>query len=541
MTSDVPAWSAFDPDVPPGLPEAGTASGRIVAIVASDGAIEEGWAGSVAVRMATSWTASGHRLVLADAGFAAPTVHAAAGIADGEGLADLLLWGSSVRRVAQRSEAFGIFVIPAGTAVSSGDEALRTSRWTALCAGFRDAGVTFAVLVPAAEPGLEPVLEQASDVVVLGGEDEAGAEWIGELGDRVLARVGRPVERAETPDVEVPAQEGLDQPVGEEEAVLEIEALAPDAEETPVQPEASSTSGDGPAREAENAIAPEEPGAEDGGASVGAMRPHTTSEEERHDPFPEVVGPPTPTFEELVEESETTPEPRPSGRRTTLLVLLLVVIVALIVAAWLGFVDIPGITSREGESATSMVEVPPAAAAEPAADAAESESETSPVLGFSVAVASYRDVADADELVAELERSVPNVLFVTTPVDVNGTVYHRVLAGPARDAADARAVRSLIGRETGDDASRWLIRPTPKAFLLDESMDRDAAERRVQDLRSMEVPAYVLAVDYSDGSTRYRVYAGAFIDEAESSVLARLLEAHGLTPTLAERTGRLPE
>jgi hypothetical protein len=49
-------------------------------------------------------------------------------------------------------------------------------------------------------------------------------------------------------------------------------------------------------------------------------------------------------------------------------------------------------------------------------------------------------------------------------------------------------------------------------------------------------------VTYSDGSVRFRVYAGAFADEAEAIYLSGLLQERGLSSaTLSERTGRLPE
>ena len=60
-------------------------------------------------------------------------------------------------------------------------------------------------------------------------------------------------------------------------------------------------------------------------------------------------------------------------------------------------------------------------------------------------------------------------------------------------------------------------------------------------LRGLDVPAYVLAVDYTDGSTRYRVYAGAYADEAEASLLLLHLTDSGLNAAhLSDRKGRLP-
>jgi hypothetical protein len=58
----------------------------------------------------------------------------------------------------------------------------------------------------------------------------------------------------------------------------------------------------------------------------------------------------------------------------------------------------------------------------------------------------------------------------------------------------------------------------------------------------MGVPAYVLAVDYTDGSARFRVYAGAFANEAEASLMLRHLTDSGLSAAhLSDRKGRIPE
>jgi cell division protein FtsN len=60
-------------------------------------------------------------------------------------------------------------------------------------------------------------------------------------------------------------------------------------------------------------------------------------------------------------------------------------------------------------------------------------------------------------------------------------------------------------------------------------------------LVGLDVPAYVLAMDMSDGSTRYRIYAGAYANEQEATYLRGHLEAQGLNdPTLSTRVGRIP-
>jgi hypothetical protein len=87
-----------------------------------------------------------------------------------------------------------------------------------------------------------------------------------------------------------------------------------------------------------------------------------------------------------------------------------------------------------------------------------------------------------------------------------------------------------------------IIRPTSGAFDLGQTADREAAQERARDLYEAGLPAYVLAVDYSDGSTRYRIYVGAYADEQEAAHLSNVLAEQGLGLfPFSYRTGRLPE
>jgi hypothetical protein len=130
---------------------------------------------------------------------------------------------------------------------------------------------------------------------------------------------------------------------------------------------------------------------------------------------------------------------------------------------------------------------------------------------------------------------------MVVPVSVEGRSYYRALAGPAKDSVEAASLLRHVAGTSGSDSSGWVLRNTPREFELGELPDLAAAERRREVLRGLDIPAYVLAVDYSDGSTRFRVYAGAYADEAEASLLLAQLTDRGLnTAHLADRKGRLP-
>ncbi len=190
MTSHLPAWTAFDPGAPPALSEGGPLPGRVVALVAGEGAVRAGWVGEVALDLAASWgTGTAGRVVTADAGFQAPSLRYAADLPPAEGLSDLLLWGGSLQRVARRNVRGG-FVVTAGTPIADGSQALSTSRWGALCAGCREAGVTLVVVTPASELGVSSIVAEAQDVVLLVAADEDAGSVLAEGMEKVRATLG---------------------------------------------------------------------------------------------------------------------------------------------------------------------------------------------------------------------------------------------------------------------------------------------------------------------------------------------------------------
>ncbi len=190
MTSHVPAWTPFDPGSPPALSDGGTLPGRVVALVVGEEAMRAGWVGEVALDLAASWgTATGGRVVTADAGFQAPCIRYAADLPPGEGLSDMLLWGDSLQRVARR-DVRGGFVVTAGTPIADGTAALATPRWGELCAGFREAGVTLVVVTPASELGSSSIVAEASDVVLLVAPEEDAAAVLADGTEKVRATLG---------------------------------------------------------------------------------------------------------------------------------------------------------------------------------------------------------------------------------------------------------------------------------------------------------------------------------------------------------------
>jgi len=589
----------LDPAAAPQLPVCDGPRGQVVALVV--GAAAGAWAAEAALELAQGWSAAGVRLVLADAGLSSPSLDRALGEAPGEGLVDALRWGTSVRRVARRRVGRAFYVMTAGTAVADAHAVLEGPRWPALCAGFREAGVTLAVLVPGGDPCLQPVLRQASCAVVLAAPEDplpstlAGGAW------PVLAILGRehprpapalapeaspaaapaaPVEpeRGYTlrwPVEPEPAREVLAEPAPD---VPPLPLLAPEAapeapplsllapEPEPVAPPEAAPPFLEPEPESTPAFEPEPAPEVSAGTELPWLAPEPEASPEPGSPLlepepeprpafepgpaanawespawspseGELLGEPVPTFEEIVEEYEAASGASRARRRRLAAVAALVTLVAaaFIGAAWLGYLRVRGI-SPAGAPETPTSPSPPATMAAPPA------TENSTAAPYSLGLAAFQDELAARSMVQGLAGKVPGILFTIAPVQVDGSVLHRVLAGPVADSAAALALAARVAEAAALDPTRWVVRWTPRAFRLGEMPEVDAALRRSEVLQGLGVPSYVLAVTYSDGSVRFRVYAGAYADEAEASFLSGLLDERGLSgATLSDRTGRVPE
>jgi hypothetical protein len=159
-------------------------------------------------------------------------------------------------------------------------------------------------------------------------------------------------------------------------------------------------------------------------------------------------------------------------------------------------------------------------------------------LPVSVAVEAHQDLTTALQRIESLRRAEPRIGFFLSPVAVSGGVYYRLLAGPVGDAAGGTALLQRLvdaGHKTAFDS--WAVRPTEYSFFLGEYDSAAAAEGRVEELVTLEIPAYVVRVRYDPGPPRFRVYGGAFESPAEAEVMRRMLDEAELEAELLPRTG----
>lgn len=162
-----------------------------------------------------------------------------------------------------------------------------------------------------------------------------------------------------------------------------------------------------------------------------------------------------------------------------------------------------------------------------------------PAQAYSLTLAAFQDVTLAEIQAGEFAARRADLLFTIVPVRVSGTVFHRILAGPATDSTAAEELRASLGRTLSDeDSSLWIVRATPLAFALGDYESREAADRRAAELSVAWLAPYVFEIGPSDRPS-FRVYAGAYSDSTEASVVrTRFTELGEEPPHLARRLGR---
>ena len=237
------AWQPLDPaagslpqEIESALVDADSLPACIVILVDSE--LDHDWGARASLAVTKRWAASGHRVILADGCLDRPILHEAAGVENGEGVSDMVLYGASARRISGRLEN-RLMLAPAGTPVVEVAEVLEHVKWNMVISGCREVGVTLVIHVSTGTPGVEAMTQRAEGVVVLAPEStavetvlgSASGPLIGVLspvnGDAVVVAI-------EEEESDVAPVEGLDgltdveeqEVVEDEEAALPIEAAA---------------------------------------------------------------------------------------------------------------------------------------------------------------------------------------------------------------------------------------------------------------------------------------------------------------------------
>ncbi|HEX5871961.1 MAG TPA: SPOR domain-containing protein, partial [Longimicrobium sp.] len=239
-------------------------------------------------------------------------------------------------------------------------------------------------------------------------------------------------------------------------------------------------------------------------------------------------------------------EPKTRKRAVSPLLLLLLLVALLAALVFLGpqlipgFPDLIGSTTRtaEPEPRTAPAAAAPKAASVPVTAAGQT-------LPYSVHVAGFQSWEDASEFATTTSRRFREAQFIIAPELRAGITYWMVLAGMAGDTTDVLSLRDRLVAEGIADAesvggSQDLIQNRPLTFEVAEYRDAAQARARADSLTGRAIPAYVAPVPYTDGSERWKVYAGAYRDSASATPMQKILTGASIQPRLVERSGRPP-
>jgi hypothetical protein len=497
----VPAPTFFDPSferLP--APVSGETAGPGPVLLLFDRAADRSWAADAAVSLATGWHAAGRRTVLADLCLEDPFLHERIGMPNQDGVVDIFLYGASLARSARAVPGRGFYLISSGTYEPDPGAVLRNPRWDKIVGGFRDNNAALLLFAPSDAPELPTLRRFVSEVILLGGSDGASplpAALADQFAVRAwltpprrdgaaaapAARPSSPAERFPDPEpVPVWAQPGL--------------AAVPDAGEELRQ---------------------------------AAETAHTPAKE---------IPVPEPDWREAEE---------PVKKRRRVSPLLLLLLLAAIVAAlvFLGPQYIPGFPDLLASTPTRRPEPAPRKARPAPAVPAAPVTAAGTVLPYSVHVAGFTEWDDASRFAAATSRRFTEAQFFVVPELRQGITYWMVMAGMAGDTSAVRALRDrLVEADVADEESvggRYdLIQHRPLAYEIGEYRAPEQARARADSLAARAIPAYVAAVPYTDGSERWKVYAGAYRDTASSAPMRELLTGARIEPRLVERTGRAP-
>jgi cell division septation protein DedD len=521
-------WTQLDPltlDItdPDSLPP-GPGAGEVVIVAFSPAAVEAGLARKGITDLVRGWSGGDRRLLLVDLEMEGPGLHTELDEPLGQGISDVILFGASIPSVARQPAGEGFLFVTAGVPVAHPDEVLGSDRWGPILRAFREAGVTLVLAAPLEGPDLQGIAALADLGVLLTGE--------GDDAEALLA----------------PLPGKLGDSVGETESASEWVAVS---------------------------------GVADGAAMEGAwVPPEKASEtvgEEEEDRDAVKSG-----FERSRARDRGTPDilgAEAAWRSLPQWATWVGAVVIAVVGFWglsaMGIVPLPFGSDDSGREPAFVEGSPSGSQAAPEEGSgdqldpgaveggtetaagtgdppseAPGQADASPTvrggaeapLNYSLGMASYENESDAVALVTDLRNRVSDVLFITAPVEVNGQIYWRVLAGPAIGTDGAEELRRTLPPRLGyGSGSSWVVHWTPMAFLLAESPSAPAARTEAETFRGQGLPAYVLPGRDSDGSPVWRVYTGAYSSSEQAAILAqRLREVIGALPPLVRRTGLPP-
>jgi cell division septation protein DedD len=489
-----------------------------------------GWAAQACITIAEALATTG-RVVVADLSLDRPELHDLLGTDNTEGLTDVFLFGASLEHVTGMLPAHSFELIPAAAFTPDTEEILTHRRWGVVFEELAAAKTKLLLYLPITTEGTGAFSDRVGHTVVLADRWEAETVRNALSADAEIMGFVAPPETV-ADDVAPSAPEAATVPEPD------IPATAPrmadgdfDKIRIPKDSAREALIADLRARQRAALQAP---------APVMAPLPDEVDiPRERAAPPVRTVNFPPPKASISEPSFATTVREKP--RRRVLLPALLVVFFVSSAAAgwhiWRGgsFAGFERSTDRPSAQAPRRSGAPT-----PVQPPAEPPMPVGRALPYSVAIAGYQLLDQAQERIDQLRNEQSSMQFYIAPTVVQGSLFYRVLAGPLPDSATAAAVRdTLVAKRIKTMTLASDLLATPYAFLIGTFNRRNEAQTKAAEATASGVPAYVVPVADTAGVTTYRVYAGAFSGQGDAQFLRESLKNAALPDSLVERTGSI--
>jgi hypothetical protein len=488
-------------------------AGPVVLLAVGPNAQGGGWAGLTAILLADAFSARGESVILADLSLQNPELHQVLGNDNEEGLTDVFLFGASLEHIACAVPGRQFRLIPASMFTPDPQEVLRHPRWSGVFEELARARSKLLVYLPVDVPGAAELADRIGHTVVLATAADLSL-----------------VEETLSIDADVI---GVLTPIGPEtktatEALPEVKPPEP----PPVAPVDRSRDQD-----FEKIRIPKDSARE---ALIADLRARQRAA--LMAPLPEMVPLPFEGVPPAIEIPAVKIARKPVTRASLFgtdpaqarrikdrltWALLLFLIAAFGTAVWYLW-----------QTRFAAVDEPQPLTQPPAVEQLAGGPAANVALPYSVAIASYGALNLAQDRLDQLSAEAPHLAFYIGPVEIQGVLYYRVMAGPVPDRMTAAALRdTLVVRGIRTITTGWEVLDTPFAFFLGDYAERSEAVRQQHQAATKGVPTYIVATAAPDGSQQYTLYAGAYTGSGDAEFMRQILKSVGLPDNLVERSG----
>jgi cell division septation protein DedD len=487
-----------------------------------------GWSAESAIALADSIAAGGERVVMADLSLDRPELHERVGTDNTEGLTDVFLFGASLEHVTKMLPANSFELVPAAAFTPDTEEILTHRRWSVVFEEFAASKTRLLLYLPVSVQGTGAFSDRVGHTIVLADRWEAEEVRAALSSDADIMGFLAPPEPPVDAEIPTAPPSGAAAHTYEEAGVERLDDAQFEKIRIPKEGAREALIADLRARQRAALMAPA-PKVQPVPDEVDVARTRSAPP-----PRTESIGMARATIGEPTFASTKRVKRKPSRVVPTLFVLF---VVSTLAVGWHYWANIR--PSRAARTARPMATTPSTAPIQPRPMPREVPLPTGVPLRYSVAIAIYGVLDQAQDRVAQLGKDAPTMQFYISPTVVQGSIFYRVMAGPLADSVSAAAMRdTLMNRRIKTITTTSDLLDTPFAFLLGTFPNRGAADAKAAEATSKGIPAYVLPAGMS-GSTVYKVYAGAYTGLGDAEFLREILERASLPDSLVERTGSI--